>query len=886
MKTFNSINLRQIAASLAVGLACICAPLAAQQQFPNTPLPAQFTDWTGKVDNNFFNPGNWSTGAVPDGANVAIRLSGDPATPNKHIVAKYTGAEDKVIQFFSIQSGANKIYTMEFSGDTNAGGWLIINPVGRGFVHNGIIGTTAELGQSYDITYPTSTGDSTTRLAAYYILNNNTRISFQNSTAGVRQQESGLAQGVFTLNGNAQIDLSKFGDVMYVKDGVVTNPNQNNRAEIGGLLYTSPGSVIYVGGHPVAINTRMAAGSESIMEGTFYTGNTPSVGGGATCHVYGDITRMKGIVNFVEDGRATFHIRSGAQYLVEGVHSGNIRAYSGATIGGSGRINGNIQVDTGGLLTAGQRGSTLGNSPDTPLTIGPRPEALNNFNLDGTLGFDLVSHEVHDRIVLNLSGTMTIRSPATVDSAAVNPTYANLVIGMADSYNRTIRTPVKYDLLTVNLMSITTGTVTTTGTILGDFVLNNVAFPASMSLKSEMGWTTEPHRYDTALQQYVDTHTLYVTIEQMPFASAPELAGKYLVAAARVDEIYSTADEQTYTAYAPLFDALNRQPSIILYNQVLDQLTPSAYQTWFPSAVVRTNALLQSIDDRMYQDAAFKRKKGTWSLFLDGYRQEASRNEDDNAAYSNYGIIGTVVGADYAIGENFVAGGFLSYDKTDFDLDIAGGSSDVNSYTFGLKARYNLKIFQFNMSAFYGTDAYKSTRSVAMTGLGTWATADTDGTRVGAAASIACTLRPKLFELEVTPVVGLQFLNWSADAFQETNAGAANLYVYKQSANSRQLKAGVRIARSFPLKNGFLRPYFHYSLLHEIMSDERTMSADLFGQRIDIAAPATKADGYRIDLGIDWSVTRRLRVELRYQSEYRGAASESVGVRGGVNYTF
>ncbi len=910
--------MKTIAQSLLLPLlaACLASPLVAQL----TPVPGQFTDWTGAVSNDFFDSRNWSTGVVPDGPTAAVRLPGDSAITNKNIVAAYTGSGTKVIQLYSIQTGANKSYTIEFSG--NDDGLLIINPVGRGLTFNGLIGSTPELGRSLDITYPESTGDTSTRLAAYYKLGKNTLLTLDDSYAGVRVAENGLASGVFTMTDNARMDLSKAGELSFVYEGVNSNgtpavitysPERQNAVYIGGLLETGANTSIYVGARYVNLNSKMTTGQVSIMGGLFYQDPSDANAVNAMCDVYGDITRMTGQVNFEGDGRARFRIRNGAQYLVEGVHNGGIRAFSGGVIGGSGIINGAIEVDEGGMLTPGYRGSTVGNSPDTPLTIN-----TTSFNLYGSLAFDLVTADLHDRLVVNLaSGTMSIRSPATVDANEANPRFANLVINMADTFPRFIPEPVSYTLMTINLPNNAIAASGTDTVILGDFrdvdeagnvTRENVTLPASLSLKTTWEWNDTMVHNSIIDEDVLETRTLVVTVEQTPFAEvknprtgAPLLQGSRLVAAQKVDDVYdllanpATAtinDPQLLAAYKPLFESLNRQPSIIQYAEVLDQLTPAAYQAWFPSAVVRANSLVQGIEDRLYQDAAFKRKKGTFQAFLDGYRQEASRAKDDLAAYSNYGIIGTIAGADYAFGENFVAGGFVGYERTDFDLDTAGGTCDVDSHTFGLKARYNLNDrLQFNVTAFYGADSYTSSRTVAMTGLGTWADADTDGTRLGAAASVACTFRPAWFE--ITPVAGLQWLDWKADAFQERNGGNASLYVYEQSATSQLGKVGVRIARSFPSKHGLLRPYLHYAWLHEFKSAARTLGAELFGDvlsgggsRIATSAADANTNGWRLDAGLDWNVTRKLRVELRYQSEYRAAANESVGVRAGANYTF
>ena len=286
----------------------------------------------------------------------------------------------------------------------------------------------------------------------------------------------------------------------------------------------------------------------------------------------------------------------------------------------------------------------------------------------------------------------------------------------------------------------------------------------------------------------------------------------------------------------------------------------------------------------MYQDAAYKRKKGSKQVFFEAYRQEAMRDKNTDATYSKYGTIASVVGYDCTLGEKFVAGAFFAYEYTDFDLDTAGGTCKINSVTAGLKARYNTGNFQWNLTGLYGVDDYKSSRTVAMTNLGVWAEADTSGSRYGMATSVAYNLKFSWFE--VMPSAGIQWLNWQVDGFQERNANEANLRVYDQSETSLQGKLGIRVARSFKTKYGHIRPFLHYAYLHEFDTDTRKLSADLFGGRIDIDAPATKSNGYRLDFGLDWNASKKVRMELRYTSEYNCAADSNVGIRAGVTYTF
>jgi uncharacterized protein YhjY with autotransporter beta-barrel domain len=895
-----TIHLLATALSLFVAAGSLQA-----QQLPLTPVPDHFTEWTGAVDNDYFNAANWSTNLVPDGPTVAIRLPGDPSIQNKHIVANHTDAGDRTIQLYSVQAGISKVYHLEFSGNEN--GWLVINPIGKGFTYNGNIGSAVS-GLSQDITYPESTGNSTNRYASYVTLNSYTRLTLDNSYGSVRVANSGLDLGVFTLKGNAEMNLSASGDLPFVYATGTFWPARVARVQIGGLQ-TEAGTYIYVGGREVVINSKMSTGEISTMGGVFEGVNT----GNAECYVDGWKTVMTGVVNYTGDGRGVFRVRSG-QYIVDGVHNGNIRAQSGAAVGGSGIINGGITVDSGGMFTPGERDT----APDNPLTVN-----ASFFTVNGNLGFNFEAETLYDRLNINLTGEMSINGagvPSTDPDSGeetITDGNANLIIGLSNDFPHYFprRSETSYDVMTVNMVRAfdsVTGTMTATGTIAGDFG-NNVSFPVSMSLNTTTSWISESDGLGET------NRTLRVTFAQREFAlplsgttrqlattgatTGYELSGRHLTAAMQVDQVHAAYNSNPANPQNPghnafieshevLFDALNRQPSILRYRELLDQLTPTTYQSWFPSAIVRSNALVQSLDDRMFQDAAYARKKGSVQTYLEAYRQEGSNVKDELASYANYDTIASVIGADYAIGENFVAGAFLNYEYTEFDLDTAGGDSTVRSLTFGLNARYNWRKFQVNATAFHGTDDYTSKRTtrLATQGLHDWAEAGTDGSRIGFAGSIAYTINSPWFE--ITPVASLQWLSWSVDGFQERNGGFANLYVDAQNEASFQGKLGVRISRSFKTRHGFIRPFFQYASVHEFQDGARWIDYRGDPEGLGRAgwesceAPGSNPGGYRLDAGLDWSASRKIRVGLRYHSEYRTAASENVGVHGVVNYSF
>ncbi|MGC4071979.1 MAG: autotransporter domain-containing protein [Nibricoccus sp.] len=587
------------------------------------------------------------------------------------------------------------------------------------------------------------------------------------------------------------------------------------------------GTRVELGGLNAEVGTQVLLGNKGFnINGATQAGQTAIWAGQITqTAVTPDIQMWgQGITRVATTGVVTvpsrWNMRQGT-YLIDGVHNGPITVNASTAVGGSGTINGAVSSNVNGSIVPGGRTTT------GTLTIN------GDVGLGGTLSIDLISPTEFDRLVVN--GILTIGATG------------NLAVGVAESF------PLQPGTFRV---------LTTSQPIVGTF--GSVALPSSQGLIASY----------VLGSNYVD-----VIFNQLAFGTNPLLVGNHQLIAAHIDKAVAAG-----TAPGSLLDTLNRQPSIILFRQVLDELSPTTYQSWFPSAVVRTNSMVQTIDDQLFQDARIGRRNGTMQTFFQGYRQESSKDADENAPYSNYDTIAALGGFDYAFGEKLVVGAFVDYQTTDFDLDVAGGLSTAESITGGLYARHTRGKLNATATAFAGMDEYESKRSIVRTRLGSWALAETDGTRYGASVTAAYDIATPFFD--ITPTVGAQWLSWDAKAFTETGSNGANLRVKYQSEASLASRVGFRIARSFDIQAGTLRPFVNFAWQHEFKDGERNLSAELFGSTFAIKAPGIDANGFRVDAGVDWNVTKAISLTVRCITERGGAADESVGVRGGLTVAF
>lgn len=816
-----------------------CAVSTAQQA-----VLSGTSDWTGAVDSDYFKPGNW-TGGVP-GASTDIRLPSEPA--NKTLNITHNGTENRQVEIYGIRTGLSYAYNINLQSTSS--GTLTYTITGRG---------THPFNTDAD---STSTGNTANRLPFYINMGNNTRITFaddiytgggSNTVPLAARDTSGLLYAFINMTGNAVIDGRNMDNYITIGGTSAAIPGAISwgGAVRLGAFSIGPDATVYLGMTTGHLGAALGAGLEERWEGLLiqdewdpaklrsdlYGATLPE---GVTLDMLtlptanqstqkwgaNAITRVTTTGTVIHPGNFIIRGANGG-YIVDGYHKGpitfNVSGATGGYVGGKGRIEGNVTVPANSSITGGDRDGA-GN-----LTI------TGSVTLHGAISIDLMQVDEVDHIQIN--GDLTIGATG------------NLAVGRSEEFPLQ---PGNFRVLDY------------TGTRTGDF--NSVALPQSQGLAASWAWVGQG---------------LEITFTQLAFGDNPNLTGNYHTVAVLLDNGAAAG-----VVPGTLFDTLNRQPSLVYFQQVLDQITPMTYQAWFPSAVVRTNSLVQSVEDRMFQDAGYGRAKKSVQTYVQGWRQESSRDADTHAAYSNYDTYAVVVGADYAFAENTVTGAYLAYETTEYDLDVYGGNGNSDGLTLGAYARHNTGDWQFNGMVLFGTDDYSTHRNVAMTRLGTWVDSDADGSRYGAAVSAAYTF--KLPWLEIIPVAGLQWLNWKADGFAETGFTDENmnLVVKSQSETSLQGRLGVRFSRAFQSSTGFIRPYLHMAYVREFETGERDMTADLFGQTLTIKVPGIEGNGMRVDAGVEWQLSKAWRLDLHYTAQYNGACDESMGVRGGVTFSF
>jgi len=64
------------------------------------------------------------------------------------------------------------------------------------------------------------------------------------------------------------------------------------------------------------------------------------------------------------------------------------------------------------------------------------------------------------------------------------------------------------------------------------------------------------------------------------------------------------------------------------------------------------------------------------------------------------------------------------------------------------------------------------------------------------------------------------------------------------------------------------------------------MKADLFSSMMSVKTNGLEANGIRYDVGVDWDMTEKASLQVRYSGESGGVVDESTSARAGLSIAF
>jgi uncharacterized protein with beta-barrel porin domain len=276
-----------------------------------------------------------------------------------------------------------------------------------------------------------------------------------------------------------------------------------------------------------------------------------------------------------------------------------------------------------------------------------------------------------------------------------------------------------------------------------------------------------------------------------------------------------------------------------------------------------------------------------WQFFASALGTQGNVNSINGSSGSQPGYSfsssGGLVGGDYRINEHLVlglAGGYI--DGAAYTNSNGGtlfGSTTVGSggaRTLSESLRYGAYATAFTddlHGSFYlggAQDYFDTSRNIAFPGFSNTATANPTGSELNIDSEAGYDFRIAL--AKVSPFIGFSYDRLSVGSFSEQGAGALDLNISPQTAESLRSRLGAQVSRAFLTGESMLTPYIRLGWQHEYRNQSRPIQAQFAGQGGNVFSVNTAdvaRDGALLGTGlnIDWS--RNVSMQVAYALDER-----------------
>jgi len=274
-----------------------------------------------------------------------------------------------------------------------------------------------------------------------------------------------------------------------------------------------------------------------------------------------------------------------------------------------------------------------------------------------------------------------------------------------------------------------------------------------------------------------------------------------------------------------------------------------------------------------------------WGIYLEPMANWGNLRPTANMVGYRYKNFGFTLGADYWVMDNLLVGVNTGYSKTLTGIGGTGGDINANIIPFNAYSAFFVKGFYVNGTLGYTYSNYDMERNVAFGTINRTAKANTSGNQFQAAGETGYDF--KVGNAIVGPTVSLQYATQTTAGFTESNAGALNLKVGSQTADSLQTGIGARASYRAKVGNVTVKPQLAVVWQHEFSNNTRGVNArlaqgsttmnwrtDKIGQNFavvsfDLPARVTKNlvahVGYTAEVGRDKSSNQGVNLGLRYE---------------------
>ncbi len=297
---------------------------------------------------------------------------------------------------------------------------------------------------------------------------------------------------------------------------------------------------------------------------------------------------------------------------------------------------------------------------------------------------------------------------------------------------------------------------------------------------------------------------------------------------------------------------------------------------------------VQMFDDKEIKKMAHQESVNQWNTFIDGGVDLGQLDHNADASHASYTTGRVRAGADYRVSTDIRVGALFGYSHTDADLDNEGSKAHVDSYTPGLYAAYADKEgFYANGLFTYSRNDYTTDRNIIIPGVNRTATGSPSGNQFGGDADGGYEFHKGNWTFG--PNAGLTYVNLGIDSFNESGAGAADLNVNNQSADSLRSRLGGTVRYQGKIGSVILTPHLSAFWQHEFLDNAANITssfAGLPGGTFSVRTTRGDRDNALLGFGVDAELNKTITLFVDYKAEAGGSTFFGQSATGGVKVGF
>jgi uncharacterized protein with beta-barrel porin domain len=264
---------------------------------------------------------------------------------------------------------------------------------------------------------------------------------------------------------------------------------------------------------------------------------------------------------------------------------------------------------------------------------------------------------------------------------------------------------------------------------------------------------------------------------------------------------------------------------------ILDSST-AALNSFIGASIERTHNVLTLASSGKSESTGISsgdesKLNGLWAKEFGGYLDQGTR--DGIQGYKAWNA-GTAVGVDHLVNDNLTLGASLGYAYSKVDSDANGASTDIQSAQGTLYAGYqdaNLPYY-VDLAGSFAENWYNGQRDITVDTMNRIADSSYNGQQYGVYLEGGYKFNLGK-HLELTPLTSLQWTHLTLGNYTESNAGALDLNVNRQSYDILESGLGASIAYPVRYNWGSFTPEVHAKWLYDFMDDNMVVTSAFTG---------------------------------------------------------